>query len=169
MVDHAANLRRLMARDGLTLHDVVQRTGLNQRTIKGMLSGDHKPHARTLHRLAEGLGVDADEFFQDPALLAYSAFDCETNPLVEEVIASHRPLVAGWTQLDFAELYSRFGAGGALTQLGALDAIHAMNHKRNIHQKVALLLESSESELLTGFVELLYQRIVLPSPPTLLE
>ncbi len=70
MSDHAANLRRLMARSGLTLQDVAERTGLHERTLKGILAGTNKPHARTLHRLAEGLGVNADELFQDPSLLA---------------------------------------------------------------------------------------------------
>ncbi len=76
-------------------------------------------------------------------------------------------MFAGWTQGDFDELYSRFGTGGGLTLQGARDAVQAMNHKRDIHQKVALLLESNECELLTGFVELLFQRIVLRSPPPL--
>jgi transcriptional regulator with XRE-family HTH domain len=165
MYDHAANLRRLMARQGLTLQDLVQRTGLYERTLKAILAGTNKPHARTLHRLAAGLGVDADELFQDPSLLAYRAFDRDTNPLVEEVVASHKELFTGWSQADFDELYSRFGAGGGLTRQGTLDAVLAMNHKRDIHQKVDLLLESGESVLLTGFVELLYQRIIVQRPP----
>lgn len=166
MHDYAANLRRLMARQGLTLHDLVERTGLYERTLKGILAGTNKkPHAKTLHRLAAGLGVDADELFQDPSLLAYRTFDRETNPVVTEVIHSHPDLFAGWTHADFDELYSRFGAGGGLTHSGTLDAVRAMNHKREIHQKVDVLLESGERELLAGVVELLYQRIVLHRPP----
>jgi len=161
MRDHAANLRRLMARSGLTLHDVVSRTGLHENTVKGILAGAHKPQARTLNRLAAGLGVRTDELFQDPSLLTHRAFDRQTNPLVEEVIAKHQGLIAGWTEADFDELYSRFGAGGALTLEGAFDAVQAMNHKRSVHRKVDLLLESSERELLTGFVELLYERVAI--------
>jgi transcriptional regulator with XRE-family HTH domain len=168
MHDYAANLRRLMARQGLTLQDLMQRTGLHERTLKGILAGSNKPHARTLHRLAAGLGVEADELFQDPSLLAFRAFDRETNPVVEDVVKSNQELFVGWTQAEFDELYSRFGAGGGLTQQGTLEAVKQMNQKRDIHQKVDLLLESGERALLSGFVELLYQRIVLgqsaPSP-----
>ena len=52
-----------MARLNLTMDQVVDSTGLNERTVKELLRGRSKPHARTLHRLAAGLGVNADEFF----------------------------------------------------------------------------------------------------------
>jgi transcriptional regulator with XRE-family HTH domain len=161
MRDHAANLRRLMARSGLTLQEVVVRTGLHENTIKAILADTHKPQARTLNRLAAGLGVHVDELFQDPSLLIHRAFERQANPLVEEVMASHHELFAGWAEADFDELYSRFGVGGALTLEGAVDAVQAMNRKRAVHQKVDLLLESTESELLASLVELLYQRVVV--------
>jgi transcriptional regulator with XRE-family HTH domain len=65
MTLYSANLRRLMARLNLTLHDVTEKSGLNVRTIKAILNGrNSKPHSRTLHRLAIGLGVETDEFFK---------------------------------------------------------------------------------------------------------
>ena len=68
----AANVRRLMARDGLTFTDVGEMTGLDERTIRGLVRGANNPHARTLHKFAQGLGVSIDELFQpaetnDPA------------------------------------------------------------------------------------------------------
>jgi transcriptional regulator with XRE-family HTH domain len=161
MRDHAANLRRLMARSGLTLQEVVVRTGLHENTIKAILADTHKPQARTLNRLASGLGVDVDELFQDPSLLTHRAFDRQTNPLVEEAMTRHHELFAGWAQADYDELYSRFGAGGALTLEGAVEAVQSMNRKRSVHQKVDLLLESAESDLLASLVEILYQRVVV--------
>ncbi len=71
MLDFALNLRRLMARLGMTLEQVVEATGLSQRTVKALLAGKSKPHARTLHQLAEGLGVSSDELFQNPSLLTH--------------------------------------------------------------------------------------------------
>ena len=71
MGDVASNLRRLMARLGLTLEQVIAATGLSERTVKAMLAGTSKPHARTLNRLAAGLGVAVDELFQNPSLLAH--------------------------------------------------------------------------------------------------
>ncbi|MCH8023519.1 MAG: hypothetical protein IIB43_02315 [Candidatus Marinimicrobia bacterium] len=69
--------------------------------------------------------------------------------------------IEGWMETDFEELHSRFGTGGALTPEGAAEAVVAMNLKRAVHQKVALLLESGEASLLVGLVDLLYQKIVV--------
>jgi transcriptional regulator with XRE-family HTH domain len=163
MLDFALNVRRLMARSGLTLEQVVEQSGLSERTVKALLAGRNKPHARTLHRLAAGLGVATDELFQNPSLLAHRLFDRRTNPAVDEVVHEHPEWFDGWSEADFAELYSRFGAGGALTGDGAASVVRAMNRKRDVHRKVALLLESGEAELLTGLVDLLYQKILLPN------
>ncbi|HTU24139.1 MAG TPA: helix-turn-helix transcriptional regulator [Pirellulales bacterium] len=159
MYDVAANLRRLMARFGLTLEQVVEQSGLNQRTVRGILAGTHKPHARTLNRLAVGLGVAADELFQDPSLLAHRAFDRQTNPVVEAVASDRPELFIGWAERDFDELYSRFGTGGSLTVEGTLAAVQSMNHNREIHRRVALILESGEAAFLSALINLLYERI----------
>ncbi len=71
---------------------MAEQTGLDERTIRGILSGGNKPHAQTLHRLAEGLGVKVDEFFVDPAQLLYRRFDRQTNPVVAEVLERHGEL-----------------------------------------------------------------------------
>lgn len=166
-VDFAANLRRLMARGGLTVAAVVERSGLDRRTVQAILAGRNpRPHARTLHRLAAGLGVEADELFQNPALLAERTFDRATNPAVDEVVAAHPDWFAGWTPAEFADLYSRFGTGGALTPAGASQVVQSINRSRRIHEQVALLLETSEADLLAELVEVLYARIrVAPLSP----
>ena len=98
MADHASdNLRRLMTRLGLTIDQVAARTRVDRRTVKGMLDGAARPHARTLHRLAAGLGVSPDEFFVDPAQLVYRCFDRATNPVVADVVETHPTLFSGWT------------------------------------------------------------------------
>ena len=160
--DFAANLHRLMARFGLNVEEVVERTGLDERTVKGILSGSsRRPHARTLHKLATGLGVSADELFQNPSLLAHRRFDRTTNPFVEEVISERPELFGGWGEREFDELYSRFGTGGALTVEGTLDVVEAMNRKREIHRKVELVMETDQAELLNQVVCVLYKRIAL--------
>lgn len=110
MLDFAANVRRLMARSGMTLQQVVEAAGLNERTIKAILNGRSKPHARTLHRLADGLGVAADELFQNPSLLTHRLFDQQTNPVVQEVIDSRPQLFEGWSQADFPLSYQRISS-----------------------------------------------------------
>src|SRR5215475_5135475 len=126
---YAENLRRLMAREGLTLADIISRSRLNHRTLKELLAGRRQPQPRTLHRLAGGLNVPVEELFQDPALLRHRLFDRHTNPVVDEIVESHPQMFHGWTAAEFDELYSRFGAGGALTSQGTLDAAQAMNRR----------------------------------------
>lgn len=161
MSNFAVNVRRLMARRGLTLCELVRASGLHERTLKAILSGASKPHARTLHRLAAGLEVSTDELFESSTLAAHQLFDRRTNPLVEEMCENQPELFAGWSDADFEELYSHFGTGGALSTQGATELIAAMNAKRATHHKVALLLESSEASVLIGMVDLLYQRIAV--------
>ena len=157
------NLLRLMAARGLTMCGVAEQTGLHVRTVRGILRGDKKPHAQTLHRLAEGLGVAVDEFFVDPAQLLYRRFDRQTNPVVAEVIENHRELFHGWSEADFDELHSRVGAGGALTVEGALAAVQQMNRRRELHDKLDLLLESSQAEVAAGILNVLYEEVVVKS------
>ena len=157
------NLLRLMAARGLTISGVAEQTGLHVRTVRGILRGDKKPHARTLHQLAEGLGVPVDEFFVDPAQLLYRRFDRQTNPVVAEVIETNRELFHGWSETDFDELHSRVGAGGALTVEGALAAVGQMNRKLELHDKLDLLLESSQAEVAAGILNVLYEKVVVSS------
>lgn len=162
MPPFADNLRRLMARDGLTLRDVVERTGLDERTLKSMLRGDGtRPHARTLHQLAQGLEVSVDELFASPGLLAQRSFDRRTNPLVDAVVAEHPQWFDGWLVEDFDELYSHFGAGGALTAEGAAEQAQRINRKRQVMSKVAILLESSHAELLSRMIDVLYDQVAV--------
>jgi transcriptional regulator with XRE-family HTH domain len=150
-----------MARLDLTIAQVVRQTGVDARTVKGILSGDVRPHARTLHRIAEGLGVAADELFQNPSVLAYRLFDRWTNPVVDEVTADNPELFSGWSEGDFDELYSRFGVGGPLTREGVRAAAEAMNRKRELHRKLAVVLETSHADLVAQIVDAFYRRIVV--------
>jgi transcriptional regulator with XRE-family HTH domain len=164
MADHAReNLLRLMAAGGFSVRRLSEQTGLDERTIRGILNGGNKPHPQTLHRLADGLGVKVDELFVDPAQLLYRRFDRQTNPVVSEVIETHGPLFEGWTEADFDELHSRVGTGGPLTIDGALAAVRHMNHKREMHDKLDLLLESSQADVTAGILDLLYEQVEVGS------
>jgi transcriptional regulator with XRE-family HTH domain len=162
MPEYAANLRRIMARLGITIDQVVERTGLDERTIKGILSGASlKPHARTLHQLAAGLDVPVDELFQNPALLAHRLFDQQCNPAVDELIAEDPDLFRDWSLAEFDELYSRFGTGGQLTGDGVRAAVADMNLRRELLARVTLLLESGQADLLSAVIDVLYQRVAV--------
>jgi transcriptional regulator with XRE-family HTH domain len=155
----ATNLRRLMARDGLTFDDVVQTSGLDERTVRGVVRGRNNPHARTLHKLAAGLGVAIDELFRPIGCWSPRRFDRATNALVESVAAAHPQQFKNWTEAEFDELYSRFGTGGQMTEAGVLAAAEAMNAKRDLWRQVGVILESGEAELLAEFIDILYRRV----------
>jgi len=159
--DYARNLRRLMARQGLTFDELARRSGLNLRTVKSLLRAESRPHGRTLQRLAAGLAVPVDELFQDPSLLVHRLFDRRTNPVVDEVVQEQQELFRGWTEAEFDDLYSRFGHGGPLTREGAIAVAESINRRRAVQQQVALLLETNEAELLIAFVDLLYRRAIV--------
>ncbi len=153
-----------MARDGLTFEEISAATELDERTLRGLLRGKTNAHARTLHKLAEGLGVEMDELFLPPGRYAPHQFDRATNTLVEEVIASRADLFGNWSQRDFDELFSRFGTGGQLTPDGVIATAESMNVKRDIWRQVNIILESGEAELLSQFVNVLYGRVTSTSP-----
>ncbi|HEX4132487.1 MAG TPA: helix-turn-helix transcriptional regulator [Pirellulales bacterium] len=156
------NLHRLLARQALTATALAKRSGIDLRTIKGMLNGSRsRPQARTIHRLAAALEVEVDEFYQNSSTLDHRRFDRQTNPLAAEVVRSRPELFDGWTRGDFDELYSRFGMGGALTTDGTVEVVHLMNRKRETLNKVVVLLESGEADVLRGIVEVLYDKVVL--------
>jgi transcriptional regulator with XRE-family HTH domain len=147
-----------MAKDGLTFDDVVAASHLDERTLRAVARGRNNPHARTLHKLAEGLGVPVDELFRMPGRATARQFDRVTNSLVQQVIARHAAAFENWSDVDFDELYSRFGTGGQLTESGVLAAADAMNAKREILRQVGVVLESGQTELLAEFVAMLYRR-----------
>lgn len=162
----AINVRRHMARAGLTFEDVVTATELDERTVRGIVRGTKNPHARTLHKLANGLGVTVDDLFQRAGLHSARQFDRVTNSLVSSFVNAHPDMFHNWSEAEFDELYSRFGTGGQLTEHGIAAAAQATNVKRNVWRQVSVILESGEAKLLTEFIELLYGRVTVTPAPT---
>lgn len=149
-----------MAREALTYDDVVAATGLDARTLRGILHAKKRPHARTLSRLAEGLGVQPDELFAGDAATVQAGFDAATNPEVEAALEADPELFANWTTADFGELASRFGAGGALTPAGVREAAREMNTNRQTLRQVRVLLESDQAAAVRAVIEAMYERNV---------
>ncbi len=164
MFPHAAeNLARLMAAAGLTARQVAAQSGLDERTVRAILSRRQKPRASTIHRLADGLGVAAHQFCLDPRQAAPSQFDRATNPAVEQLLQESPELFAGWGAGDFDELYSRVGAGGPMTLEGARQAVEHMNRKRRLHEQLDLLLESSLAQAAAELIQAMYKVVVIQS------
>jgi transcriptional regulator with XRE-family HTH domain len=156
---HGANLRRLMARLDMTLQEVVTATGLDERTVRSMINGDTRPHARTLHKLAEGLGIDTDELFVDPYRNRQWTFDKATNPQVTQTIEQHPEVFADWTDADFAELYSRMAVGGELTEEGALASAQEMNTRRELLYQASVVLETDQADILCELIGVLFRKV----------
>lgn len=160
-----ANLRRLMARFDMTFADVVEATGLDERTLRSLLRDQTRPHARTIHKLAAGLGISTDELFRAPARAAeQAAFNRATNPTAAATIKKHPEVFAGWTAEQFDELFSHRGVGGELTEEGTLALAQSMNERRELLNQAALLLETDQADLLRGFIEMLYERARVNEP-----
>jgi len=154
----AHNLRRLMAREGLTYDDVVRATGLDARTLRGILHARKRPHARTLRRLAEGLGVEPDELFAGDESAARAEFDAATNPAIAEAVEAAPELFDDWSPSEFGELASRVGEGGALTPEGVRAAAEAMNANRRTIDRARVVLESDHADALRTVIDALYER-----------
>jgi transcriptional regulator with XRE-family HTH domain len=160
MSDHTReNLLRLMAAGNLSIHALAKHTGLDERTIRGILNRGNKPHVRTLHRLADGLGVKVDELFLDPAQLLYRRFHRQTNPRVAKVLEIHKDLFCGWTEKDFDELHERVGNGVAASEDDVIVVVRQMNRRRELHEKLNLLLQGAQAELVGSIVDLLHEKV----------
>lgn len=164
MPDFALHCRRLMAERGLTVRELVTRSGLDHRTVKAVLRGS-RPQPRTLHSLARGLGVPTSELFREPPPHAAQAFDRATNAAVARTLEEHPELFLDWTEAEFAELESRVATGGALREQGVLAAVQDMNRNRRVQQQVAVLLETSHATLLAALVEAMYVQVVPSAQP----
>jgi transcriptional regulator with XRE-family HTH domain len=161
MSQHSAeNLARIMAAQGLSIQQVTEKCGLDRRTVQAILNGSQRAHARTLHRLAEGLEVSIDEFFVDPSRLVYRHFDRQTNPMVQELIDAHPEQFADWTEADFAELTSHVGTGGALTHEGALATAKRIHRKREAMTRMGVVLETGAFDFMCRIVDLVYEQVV---------
>jgi transcriptional regulator with XRE-family HTH domain len=65
----AENVRRAMIRLGLTQADVVERCGVDRRTLRKVLRGRDATRDVTLQKLAAGLDVSEAALLSDPTLL----------------------------------------------------------------------------------------------------
>lgn len=103
MNHYATTLRRLMVERGLTVRQVIEATRLHERTIKGVLRGTVKPHARTLHQLAAGLGFEAREFFPGPDTSTAVVVPIADKPILEQAAVAlqgeYRDLLVGTIKL----------------------------------------------------------------------
>ena len=140
--DRAAALRRLCVQKGLPLGELARRARISRTTLHHLANGaTARPHAATLARIADVLGVDpqeldgaggglgsgigkrgieSDELVSD-APMSSSASSLEsappsdrtTNTLVGGAYRDEMRMFAAWSPDDWEELYSSFGTTGS--------------------------------------------------------
>lgn len=87
------------------------------------------------------------------------AFDRETNPHIAAVHAEFPELFAGFSEADWDELYSCMGMGGGLSPEGVRVQAGRILQKKNLLQKLELILETHLSEVAASLIETLFQQI----------
>ena len=104
----AHNLRRLMVKRGLTSAYVAQACAMNDRTLRAILRAEHGAHARTIKRLADGLGVDPDELTLGPQLeIAWPTISEQLGRVLIGFARECPSLFARWSPDDIAEISRR--------------------------------------------------------------
>ena len=160
------NLAELLRRREMTPAALAARSGIDEAIVRALVRGEiTRPSLTTLDPLAAALEVDVAELLtagpRSERRQESRAFDRRTNPVVAEVVAAHPQLFTGWCPADYDDLYSRFGVGGPLSFAGALECAAAINDRRALTAKVALLLETEHGPTLTATVDRLYDATVL--------
>src|SRR5919202_1482169 len=96
-------VRMLRTLKGWSQTKLAEEIGVGQDTISAIERGEHEPRASTLRKLANGLGVDIAELFEEPTI----------RPLAEalvspEAVEEQRALF-GMCSAVLEELNGRFG------------------------------------------------------------
>ncbi len=160
---------------GLSLSELAEKAELSRTTLHQLSTGKtRQPQSKTVHRIAEALGVDPTALTQPPPVAPTSShavtfvapvatdfarFNELTNPEVTR-LKEHAPeLFQGWSASDFEELYSCFGVGGALTEEGVRLEAARICEKRETVRKLEILLETHLREAVLLMVDSLFQSV----------
>lgn len=161
------NLAAILRARRMTPAGLAAQAGIDEAIVRALVRGEiTRPSLTTLDPLAAALGIDVSELLAPDSCAIERrgdarGFDRRTNPLVAEVAAAHPQLFQDWTPADYDDLYSRFGVGGPLSAEGTLACAQAINDRRALALKVAVLLETEHGAALAQTVDRLYSSAVL--------
>lgn len=154
MAYYGENLRRLMAAKNLTLADVARRSGLDIRTINGILNNPQaRPHARTLHKLARGLRVPVEELFQAPPLLVQQSPTAVSHPLIHRLLQERPDLFDGWEPGDFARLEALCEERQVQEPAQVIPLATSVNRARQLSSGILRILASNYGSLFLQIVK----------------
>ncbi|MEX0703773.1 MAG: helix-turn-helix transcriptional regulator [Planctomycetales bacterium] len=179
----AATVRAHRLRKGWSPGELARRAGVSRTTLHHLERAEtSRPQAAILRRIAEALELPAD-WLEDragasrkragasprealsapdlpsPAPAPREAFDRATNPLIEEVAEDRPELFRGWSDAEWRELYSSFGAGGALTREGVIESARRIDRRRATLRKLEVVLDTHLEEVAEGLVDALYRML----------
>ncbi|MBL9083183.1 MAG: helix-turn-helix transcriptional regulator [Planctomycetales bacterium] len=156
------NLAAILRERRMTPAVLAAQAGIDEAIVRALVRGEiTRPSLTTLDALSAALHVDVCELLADGLRGDVRGFDRRTNPVVAEVAADHPQLFKDWSPADYDDLYSRFGVGGPLSAEGTLACAQAINDRRALALKVAVLLETEHGAALAQTVDRLYSSAVL--------
>jgi transcriptional regulator with XRE-family HTH domain len=168
----ALRLKRLRRDKGWNMQQLAAAAGMSRTTLHHLEQGTvAQPRVSTLHKLASALEVSIDAF-DVPAesslahddLAARRAFDRRTNVTVASVAAQEPALFEHWSADDWDELYSQFGAGGALNDEGVRTTAARINRNRETLERLRVLLQTHLAQVAANLVDSLYDAVAVPVP-----
>lgn len=166
-------IRTECARRGWDLQTLAERAEVSRTALYHLLEGHTaRPRGKTLHNLAAAFDVPVEELLgkSSPSaanstrtltvdLAAAREFDRATNPEVDAVAAERPNLFRNWSPADWDELYSTFGAGGALNRPGVVAAAESINRKRETVRRLHLVLETHLRTVAEELIDSLYRMV----------
>ena len=180
-----SRIRAQCLKRGWSFGRLAERAGLSRTTLYHLLRGTtSRPHPTTLTKICRALDLPLFELIGDDSRRAdrmlcatgndvdtrdQRAFDCMTNPVIEEVFDESPEMFAAWSQQEWEELYSTFGTGGALTRRGVEHTARKMNRKRETIHQLHVVLETHLDEVAARMIAALYEMVrpqsnLAPSP-----
>lgn len=169
--DVGALLRRERVRRRWNQAELAGRAGVSRTTVCQIEQGAvATPHAATVSKLFQALELNAsgqpDSDRGKPADVAsiegavsQAAFECDraTNPAVRQTFEAHREWFQNWDGGDWDELVSSFGCGGGLNEIGVAEAARAINQRKEIVQKLRVVLDTHLGAAAIAMIDALYR------------
>jgi len=165
----AEAIHRLCLKRGWNQGELARRAGISRTTLYQILRGGvQQPRYSTLKKLGDALETSVEELTESspptqPLAMSLPAsprgFDESTNTCVQEVCDEHPELFAGWSPLEWEELYSTFGTGGQLTPHGVEQMAQHINRKRDVQRKLSIVLETHLHDVAANLVDSLFEMV----------
>lgn len=163
----------LVRERGWTHQEFASRAGLSRQTAREILENPDRRRLRnqTVFGCARALGIGVQDLraysteqllaaAQSPRLAScVSGHDLATQPVVRNWLEDHPQQAALLTPVEMADLLSRQGTGGPLTQHGLEQTLAQLERRRRLVDRVQILSETDYVDLLEKIVDGLFEKI----------